>query len=372
MIRYSLIFLLISLAVLLPGINISKKNQFHDNPHDLTVTKGLTGYFSLCILFHHITIMFSQIPGMENEFPIIKQIGVLLVGFFFLFSGYGLIVSYEEKENYMKTFVIRRICTVLLPYFICNYIYMTATLLAGNEFTMKQLILAFFGLILLNDHMWFAVEIMILYMVFFLIFRFVSKEKYKIIFMGLFIILLIVFSFLLGHEYTITQMTWFHGEWWYNTTFLFFLGMLFAKHRKKCLAFAKKHYTPLLLIFTGLFLILWKGTEYMLANYGYWTETPFSKGYTDKLVTLAVQLPMVITFEIWLLLILLKVRVHNRLLAFLGKISLELILLQNVFLLCFEDTFYADFGLYVILSTACTLALAIIINRIKLIILEKK
>lgn len=368
------LFVVVSLLLLLPGIKIAKRNEFFDHPFSLQNTKGIAGYFAFCVLLHHIVIILRNYPDYYEEFAILEHVGVLLVGFFFLFSGYGLIVSYEEKENYLKTFLFRRICTVLLPYFLCNYAYMTTTLLLGNRFTMKELLLAFFGLILLNSHMWFAVEIMLLYLAFYAIFRYIQREKIKYLFMTLIVLGIITVSFLLGHDFTETgeQISWFHGEWWYNTTFLFFLGMLFAKFRKKIFSFAQTYYKWLVSGSLIVFLILWQATEYMLFNHGYWTETLYSNGYVDKLLTLSVQLPMVIAFEVLLLLILMKIQMHNKCLKFLGKISLELILLENVFLLYFSDWIIRNHRLYTIFVLTGTLFFATIINKIKLWILEKK
>ena len=367
-------FVTISLLLLLPGMKIAKRNEFHEDAFSLKITKGIAGYFAFCALIHHIVIIFWMIPTYNNELLLLEHIGVLIVGFFFLFSGYGLIVSYEEKENYLKTFLFRRVCTVLLPFFLCNYAYMTATLLLGNRFTMKELLLAFSGIILLNSHMWFAVEIMLLYLAFWIIFRYLRNEKAKYIAMTIVVLGLITVSFLLGHDLSDDgqQINWFHGEWWYNTTLLFLLGMLFAKLRKRLIPFAQKHYKWLLTCSAAVFLMLWQGTEYMLMHYGYWTDTDFSKGYPDKLMTFSVQLPMVIAFDIFLLLILMKVRIHNKCLQFLGKISLELILLENVFILCFEKWLIRDIRIFIVLVLTATLIFATIINKIKLFILEKK
>ena len=370
----NIFFVLISLLLLLPGLKLAKRNEFSEHPFSLNITKGVAGYFAFCVLIHQIVNVFRLLPAYEGELIILEHIGVLLVGFFFLFSGYGLIVSYEEKENYLKTFLFRRVCTVLLPFFLCNYAYMTATLLLGNRFSMKELLLAFFGVILLNGHMWFAVEIMLLYLAFYIIFRFVGRENLKYAAMGTVVLAAITISFLLGHDYNETgiQVNWFHGEWWYNTTFLFFLGMLLAKHRERVLPFAQRCYKRLLAGSAVAFILLWNATEYMLLHYGYWTETEFSKGYADKLMTLAVQLPMVIAFETLLLLILMKVHIHNRILKFLGKISLELILLENVFILYFAEWILRDLRIFVLFVLTATLIFATIINKIKLFVLEKK
>jgi membrane-bound acyltransferase YfiQ involved in biofilm formation len=109
------------------------------------MTKGIAGYFAFCILVHHYTNVIRLLPSYNGELQILEYMGVLLVGFFFLFSGYGLIISYKEKENYLDTFMIRRVCAVLIPFFICNYAYMITALLTGCKFQMNELILAFFG-----------------------------------------------------------------------------------------------------------------------------------------------------------------------------------------------------------------------------------
>ena len=367
------VFIGISLALLLPGIRIAKRNAFVSHPYPLFMTKGIAGYFSFCILVHHYTNVIRVLPSYNGELQILEYMGVLLVGFFFLFSGYGLIVSYKEKENYLDTFMIRRVCAVLIPFFICNYAYMITALLTGCKFQMNELILAFFGVILLNDHMWFAVEIMLLYLVFYFVFRYIKGEKRKYFLIGLFIIALMTFSFLRGHNLESSiQMNWYQGEWWYNTTPLFFLGMLLGKNRNRFLTFAQKHYIPLITISLIGFVGFWHATSYMLQHHGYWTETAFSKGYADKLMTLSVQLPMVIFFELFLLLLLMKIQFHNPALRFLGKISLELILVQNVFLLYFSDYLPIDYLVYGLYTIVFTVIVATLINKLKLLVLEKK
>ncbi len=73
-----------------------------------------------------------------------------------------------------------------------------------------------------------------------------------------------------------------------------------------------------------------------------------------------------------LLLLLMKVRIHNKALKFLGKISLELILLENVFILYFAEWILRDLRIFVLLVLTATLIFATIINKIKLYVLEKK
>ena len=368
------IFIALSALILLPHVQTAGKHLFFEEPYPLAITKGMQGYLAFLVLFHQLSFRLEEMPLYRGKLSCFSEIGVLIVGFFFFFSGYGLIVSLKQKPDYLKTFLIRRICTVLVPFFLCNYAYMVTTLLCGNRYTTRQLILAFFGVILLNDHMWFAVEIMLLYIAFFLIFSYIESEKLRYVLMGIFVTVLIAAGFLLGHNMnSAVQMNWLQGEWWYNTTFLFYLGMLFARGQKTIVPFMKKHFVALAICFGTAFLLLWKLTGYMLANHGYWTEIGGNMGYTDKLMTLCVQLPAVICFEALLLLLFLKIHFQNKILQFLGKISLEVILIEKVFMLLLENLcLKGRYRLYIVLTVLCTILAAALIHRIKSIVLEKK
>ncbi|HPF29063.1 MAG TPA: acyltransferase [Lachnospiraceae bacterium] len=368
------IYIIILLIIFLFGARCAKPGQFVQNALPLRVTKGIQGFFALCILVHHLALQVRYLPAYDNGLRFFENLGVLFVGFFFFCSGYGLIISSETKEHYLDTFVKRRVFTVLVPFFICNYAFMFTTLLRGNQYSVGTLVQAFFGLFLLNDHMWFAVEIMILYMVFFLLFRFVKKEWVRYFLMTFFVLIMMTVSFFLGHEKAGLQGAyWFKGEWWYNTTPLMLVGMLIARFRKPLRVMAQKLYWVLLAVDAILFYGLFAGTVTLISTGGYWTEYANYKGYVDKITTLSVQLPMVISFVILLLLILLKVEINNKALEFFGKISLEMILLEKVFMTAFVriGTKYS-YNVYCALVIVATILVAIVINKVKMLVLEKK
>lgn len=372
----TIIYVILLLAVLLPGAKLAGKGEFVEQPFSLADSKGIQGFFALCILVHHVSLRVRFFDHYAGEMTFFEDIGTLLVGFFFLCSGYGLYVSFRNKEHYLDTFIKRRVVTVMVPFFICNYAYMFTTLMLGHQFTTKELVVAFFGLRLLNDHMWFAVEIMIIYLLFYLTFRYVKKDLWRFTLIGSVLLAMCVVSFLLGHdpgEINIAY-TWFRGEWWYNTTPLFFAGMLIGKFRKELVAWVGKYYKVLLPVIGIAFLGFYKATMYMLhVKGGYWTETALDSAYGNKLCTLAVQVPMVLLFEMLVLLILLKVRFDNPVLRFLGKISLEMILLENVFMLFFSERhIQLNIHMYCAIVIVCTIVIATFINWIKLLILAKK
>lgn len=322
---FSLSFLVIPLVyLLLCNITCAKKPQWHEDVLSLERSKELLGYFALLIVIHHLA---QKLGGEAGMLTVLEDFGVGLVAGFFFFSGYGLFLSYRQKPGYLKGFFKKRYPAILVPFYLCTSIFIVVTICkaglpkAGTFFSWIT------GWILINDHMWYIVEIALFYAIFYLCFRFIKNETAALAIMALFLIAFTGGCLLLGHG-----EHWFQGEWWYNTSLVFWMGMVFAKWKDSILKSFRKYY-PLWLTGVGAaFTALYFATKYMLKTYSYWSETPADPGYLDKLRCLGVQLPMVITFMLLVVLVGMKIKTGNRAMSFLGKISLELYLIHNLFL----------------------------------------
>ena len=216
------------------------RGELFDNSFPLSVSKGLQGFLALQIFVHHVFVFLSIRDVDADQLRIFSTIGVWLIGFFFFCSGYGLITSLHTKQDYLKGFLVKRVLIVLVPFFLCNYAYMSVELLRGMQFSTLELIASFFGVLLMNSQMWFAVEIMLLYIVFFLLFTYIKKEKICV----MIIVALTAMITLIGMLNTRPSClsNWFWGEWWYNTTPLFVVGMLAAMTKDRLNELVKKHY----------------------------------------------------------------------------------------------------------------------------------
>lgn len=339
----------------------------------LEKSKAFQGFLAACVILHHMYIVLLSELDYKGALSMFKYSGVIIVGFFFFASGYGLITSLYQKENYLKGFIKKRVFTVLVPFFICNYIYMITMLLMGRKYAISDLLYAFIGVKLLNSQMWFAVEIMLLYILFYFVFRFIKQERAAYTVMGVCIAAIMAGSLLLGHDLTTDGIaSWFRGEWWYNTIFVFFIGMLAARFKEKLLPWIKKRYYLCL----GIFLALSAGfgvmSKRLLEEKGYWVENMFYKGYAEKIETLAFQLPMVVCSVSVILLIMMKVTFYNKALDFLGRFSLEVILINNVFIAVFLKLAVINEILYITAVLAATILAAMSIYKIKLWVLDKK
>lgn len=367
---YLLIGLLVVLFLLfLYRVKLAPAGSWHEDFLSLPVSKGLQGFCAVLIVMHHISQQLA-----ENAGPLhwLENVGVCFVGIFFFFSGYGLLKSLLKKDDYLKGFFRKRMPVILIPFYVIIFIFLAFTLLLGDVYTPGELIGIITGWLLLNTHMWYIVEIAIFYIAFYLIFRFIKNRGAALTVMTLFIVLVTIGSLLLGHgDY------WFQGEWWFNTSLLFVIGMFIAQFETQVVAFVKRFYIAALIIFTAATALLCKATMYMLENYSYWSETETSLAYGDKLRCLSVQLPFVICFVFLLLIVTMKVQFKNPILSFLGSISLELYLIHNLFLILFSwiDGFIIeDRFLFTIAVLGCAIIAATILHFIdrKLIGLFKK
>lgn len=348
-------FFLAALAVLLlAGATVAKRGEWQQDALSLENSKSVQGFCALAIILHHMSQGISSSGGNIGALSVLVDAGVLFVGIFFFFSGFGLIKSLRSKNDYLKGFLKKRLPSVLVPFYVCIFVFIAVALLLGEKFHTFELLGYISGWLLINSHMWYIVEIAVLYVAFFLIFRFIKNEKLAFTAMGVFIALLVVGSLLLGHGYH-----WFQGEWWFNSTMLFFIGMLVARLEPVLSRFAKKFYAILLPLSAAAFGIMFALKLRTLNNYSYYDCTKSS------FITLGIQLPAIILFVLTVLLIMLKVKFSNRALKFVGTIALELYLIHNLFIAYLRSpqviTVKSD-SLYILLVIVSALILAAIIH----------
>lgn len=338
--------------------------ELFDNSFPLSVSKGLQGFLALQIFVHHVYIFLTIRDVHAEQLRIFSTIGVWMIGFFFFCSGYGLIISLRTKPDYLQGFLVKRVLIVLVPFFLCNYAYMSVELLRGMQFSTPELIASFFGVLLMNSQMWFAVEIMLLYIVFFLLFTYVKEEKICVVIIAALTALITVTGMLNTQPFHLSN--WFWGEWWYNTTPLFVVGMLAAMAKDRLNEFVKKHYCFALSGSVAGLVIFKVISDRVLQTHGYWTPV-----VGDKVLTYLFQVPSVIFFVAFVVLLLKKVRFANPLLDFFGKFSLEIILVSGIFLNLFLGVMGScGLACYMCLSFGGTILTAVILYKLKRFILE--
>ncbi len=323
------VYLLFLLVLLISGYKLAKKKTFHEGFLDYPIMKGIQGFAAMAVILHHVTQTVTQYGQFDKGLiNIFVDAGVLFTGLFFFCSGYGLMTRLLEKEDYLNGFIKKRLPAIMVPFFVCNWLFIAVNLATGYSAKPLELVACISGIVLMNNQMWFIVELVALYVAFYLIFRKRKSDKSALIKLAIFITLMTGISLLLGHgNLSGTLGLWFHGEWWYNTTWLFFIGLIMAKYKENVVGFAKRNYSWLLPIMLLTFVIISLASTYILYSFGYYTDS-----YLHKLITAVVQTAMVIIFVLSFFLITMKLRFKNPVLSFLGKRTLEIYLLQNIFI----------------------------------------
>lgn len=352
------ILILNSIPFLLFFLLIWGMEKRKDEFLSLSSSNALKGFAAIGVILHHLTQLntnYNQVwKGPINFW---NDMGILFTGIFFFLSGYGLWISFHNKNNYLDSFLKRRFSKILVPFFVSNIIY---TFAMGIPFGILQrpilIITSLIGLTLVNTNAWYIVEILILYLFFYLFYKKWPEEKAE---KGMICIVLgiIVIGLISGRDYT-QYGTWFRGEWWYNTTLVFIVGMYFAKHKEKLIIKMKQNYSKNMIRIIVLYLFTMLINTYLLTHYGYYYEPNWWIGTLCKIASCLVQTIHSTVFIFFFLMINLKFKLGNKILYFIGNISLELYLIHNLFrlaainLLGLQDTVFYVFVLMISILVA--------------------
>ena len=291
----------------------------------------------ICIILHHLTQQLTSYGSVfQGPITFFNYAGFLFTGIFFFFSGYGLITSLHTKKDYLITFPWRRFPSVLFPFWITNLLLLLASrpwsMLKGDlPGTLRDL----FGLTLVNSNGWFIVEIVLFYLFFYLLFRWSRHPDVSLFLLCLTAGILICYSFFQGHD-TGNNIHWFRGEWWYNSTIIFVMGLLCARFRRPVTDFCRKHLRLLLFLTPLLYVCIFGISIWAVIRFGYYNMGS-PAGRRGALFTLLTQMLSCFFFTSFLLLLNMKITLHSRILTYLNGISLELFLIHGSFVSLFRN-----------------------------------
>ena len=346
-----------------------KKNEFNDDFTSLEVMKSLRGFAAIGVMLHHISQeYFLQEAGVLSAFV---NAGAYFVAIFFFCSGYGLIKSLDSKKDYLKGFIRKRIVrAIVIPFYVNVLVYGILMLIVKWQFDKTQWVTNFLGVTMMNRYAWFPIVLALLYLVFYLCFRFIKSRPVCFVIIFLFMIAIGMLFCVEGHyawwygpknwwmddNYWETSMKWwqneqifwFNGEWWVNSAPAFLTGLIFANYEKKITDFFKKSYVLRFHILLVITVVLFGLSEFGQSHWGYWTEwNGNGPAIGDKIITYFFQIPLLATVPFTVFILMMKYHVKNPVLAFFGKYSLHTYLmnLAAITLMRFvEVPAFFDFG----------------------------
>lgn len=368
------------LVILFVGVKFVGIKEWNNQFMSLKESKAIQAICAILIIFHHM----SQKLEYCKEIQIFLDAGILFVAIFMFCSGYGLIKSLEQKDNYLDHFLKKRLVTVLVPFYLINTIYVIYSAF-NHEFSafaggalVKEVLLRLIGIKLANGNEWFMVVIAFLYIFFYVFFKH-FKQFTAFVLMAIVILAYICAGLWRDHN---TCEWWLQGEWWYNTVFLFYVGLLFGKFEKQIIGCFKKVYYVLLPVMIVISVIAFRFSVKVLYDKSYYGEYNPTLSRWEVILNrgmcLGTQILAMVLFVAVVLLIMMKLHFDNPVLRFIGKISLEIYLIHDLFLMFYHsehcnlvnDTSYVS---AILVSTIISaFILWFISSKISGVILKKK
>ncbi len=332
MLTYSIMLLILLFMALIVAVRDGRGKQA--DFFDLESSNCMRGFWCLVILLVHVPTAYQNtLQDLTGSFAYIG------VTFFFMTSGYGLMLGIKNKGiKSIEGFWLRRLPKLLLPMFLTNIVLSLANLCQTGVYNPADLI---------NFH-GFVRQLLVFYFIFWAVFRFipqkVSENQKTLIICGA--VLLISLSIYI-----------FKISAWATESFGFIYGILLAHYKSEFEAFAKQKWLAKSIGFCAAALIF--GIAYLKFKH-----VVFIGEYLIKVILGLAILIFILTLNS-------KISIGNPVGRFMGKISYEVYLLHGaVFTLISSIAPDINSGLFILLSILVTVALSPVINRISNMILS--
>ena len=310
-------------AYLLP-----KNSRDYLNPAS---TNGLKGILAIGIILHHL----SQEVTTGDVFTNFAYMGSYIVSIFFFLSGYGLYVQNSKSKTYLDNFFRKRLLKILVPFISIWMIYLIYRIGVNKESINFDYFIKLFTVgktVIYNG--WFIDVIILIYIFFYLSFKFVENKRVAIII------------------YIIIAIKLHYSFWWYNSILTFILGLVWAKNKDKIDE----------VIDNNLFIILVGATFFMFVFHNY-DIVLIKLGFTSSyMYALAANMDNLI-FTLYFTLLVKNINFENKYLLALGGISFELYMIHGLVIQYFAR-YYISSKVNDVIFTVIVLVVSIILAKL--------
>lgn len=318
----------------------------------LETCKSYRGICALLVVYSHLALV---ITSNSVELKLFGHVGWMAVSIFFFLSGYGLLKQYMQNRAYRFQFLQKRLPRILFPFLLVTFLYIVVCSCTGKTYSWQEVVLSFLTGFPLLPFAWYIVVILFFYVCFYVLIN-LCKEHYMRIFvgMGLCYTCWIVYCLLTKRPHV-----------WWRTGSAFLTGMWWALQQGNIERFLSFHYWVKLAV---LFTI--GGVVYISGKY-VWRI--FYAMQQDNWVFLVTCVYGAILFPLVTVGMSMKWHFGNKYLRFLGEISLEIYLLQGVWMqllrnpkIYISNDAYCSIG--VLVGTICS---SYVIHQICRVILKQ-
>lgn len=292
---------------------------------------SVKGISAFAIMLGHL----GKHTGFLFLYPFWKA-ALLFVGVFFMLSGYGLMYNYNNRSDYLDNFLTKRITSILYPAYIA-YILLGCIIIPGGGQNAWIILQYIFLKEFFKRTNWFVFEIVLLYILFWMIYKHFSVRISDSI-MCIIILLLIIVGFTCRID-----------KAWYDSSLCFLVGIAYAKDEDKWNKWLQKGYFIKNISFLFICGLCFSAFQ-LLKNYNF-IVNPFLKNIAAC------------SFCLWILSTLQKINWEIGLIQWLGVYSFEIFLLHLVWMQVLES-YVVNPWYYMFLVILLTLISAIFMRKL--------
>lgn len=219
-----IIFLIILLIICLWGLKKRKNEDYLSKEQ----TGNIRGIFAMIIFFSHLKQYLVLNTGLDSLYStVLGYIGQLMVVIFFFYSGYGIVLSFDNRPDYFRTFPKNRILKTWFHFVVAVSVYLAIDFILSINYPISTILMSYIGWDAIGNSNWFIFDTLILYIGCLLSFLFVNRYTKKNR------VLLFTIVTTLMTAVMILGLRAFKPSWWYDTLLGFPAGMYYYLYKNK-------------------------------------------------------------------------------------------------------------------------------------------
>ena len=301
-------------------------------------SNSLRGVLALMVLIAHIhgRIDLFRLPFIG---AVLVSFGYLAVAGFMFLSGYGISESLKNKPMYVALFPLNKILPICIINALMIIIYLLRDVIFKYDIIGWRVLQSFLFGETIVDNGWYLQTLILLYIFFYISFRIFKERGWIAVSVLIFIYVILCYVFDLSST-------------WYETTPCFLLGMIFSNNKDKLIKLCSS--CQRLLVSATCFFAFFAITWY-LGNAGL---LPYPLSIIIKMIS-------ALFFSVIAILVVIFVRLRDPITSFIGRISLEVYLLQGIFLNIFDRHLVVENDiLYFFIVIICTVVVSFVTHPI--------
>lgn len=279
-------------------------------------TGAVKGIFAMIILLAHM----RDHLGLE-EYPFLYQkatggMGQLMVVMFLFYSGYGIMEALRrDRRGYSASFLRRRLLRTWIMFAVAVLLFMGLNVMLGREYSVADNLLALTGWTSVGNSNWFMFVIMALYLLTYVGLRVVNRAT-----LGLGH--LVAITYLLSSGLLLVLVWAGKHSCWYDTILAYPTGMLYSVGKPRIEAALRGR--------NWLYVTALLGAIFAIT---YWIS---GNGARPGAWRMAVHVVSTSLFALLTVFLTMKMKLHNRVLHWLGVNAFAIYILQRLAMITCE------------------------------------